>query len=299
MRVPSLRLWGWGVLLLALSLACSDITITIGDTTATLTPDLAATAAAIAAQTLQAAPPDTAGTVPGAPTSAVVTAQPPASTPIPSATPIPLPTATPIPPTPTFAPVLFTATANVRCRQGPGVFYPEVGIVAEGQTVPVLAGTDLIQGYWLVQLPDGRTCWAYERYATLQGNTSVLPLATPPPAPPAAFSLLYIDYSECGCRHGLTFEIVNRSEVAIESLYMEVRASSGTYPLTVDLHFSWWLDCDRKGSANTIFPGKSVWVTVPTDGVDLRGHDITVYAKACTADALHGDCFERTVPFRP
>ena len=290
-----LRGLGLGLMGLALLLACNGVTISLGDQT-TPTADLAATAAAIAAQTIQAQV-----TAPPAATPAATPLAPPTQPPPPpTATRPALPTATPQPPPPTATPVAqvtFTATADTRCRQGPGVYYPQVGAVAAGQTVPVLARTDAIEGYWLVQLPDGRTCWAWDRYATLQGNTAALPMATPPPAPDAAFSLFYIDYSECGANKGLTFELLNRGSVPIESVYIEIQGTP--YNVTAGLQFQWWLDCNRKGSANTIYPGRGAWITVPTGSEDLRTHNITVYAKACTEDNLAGTCFERTVPFRP
>ncbi len=292
-----LRGLGLGLMGLTLTLACSRVTFSFGDET-TPTADLAATAAAIAAQTIQA---QTTAQEEAPATAAAPSPLPPtAVSPTATATPPPLPTATPQPPPPTATPrpeVTFTATANTRCRQGPGVYYPQVGVVAAGQTVPVLARTDAVEGYWLVQLPDGRTCWAWDRYATLQGNAAALPLATPPPAPDAAFSLFYIDAAECGANRGLTFELVNRGPVPIESAYIEIQGTS--YRVSAGLQFQWWLDCNRKGSAHTIQPGRSVWITVPTGTEDLRTRAITVYAKACTEDNLNGTCFERTLSFRP
>ncbi|NPA30765.1 MAG: SH3 domain-containing protein [Chloroflexi bacterium] len=289
-------LWGAVALLL---LACNGVTITLGNTSTapTTTPDVVASAVAVLAQTQQAQ--TATATHPTATLPPTAVPQPTATaTSLPTATPRPQATATPRPPSPTAAPAAsFTARVDTRCRQGPGVYYPEVGAVLAGETVPILARSEAVEGYWLVQLPDGRTCWAWDRYATLQGDTASLPAATPPPAPEAAFSLFYVGPSECGANRGLTFEVVNRGPVPIESLYLEVQGS--TYRLTAGLQFQWWLDCDRKGSAKTIYAGRSAWVTIPTGTEDLRGQNITVYAKACTGDNISGTCFERRVPLRP
>ncbi len=287
---------GLGLALLGglLLLACSGVTVVVGDQ-ATPTADLEATVAALAAQTVQAQAAAATTAAPAATSIPTVAPAPP--TPVLTATLPPLPTATPQPTATPVPPVRFTATANVICRQGPGVYYPEVGILHAGDQVPVLAGTDAVEGYWLVQLPDGRTCWAWDRYATLEGDASTLPKATPPPAPDAAFSLFYVGFSECGANRGLTFEVVNRGAVPIES--MELRLRDTVYSVTAGLQFQWWLDCSQKGSANTIYPGKSVWITLPTGSDDFRGHSITIDATACTADNLNGTCFERAIPFRP
>jgi len=297
----SLRRWGMGFLGMLLVLACNQLLpIPAGRETAA-PPDVAATAAAMVAQTLQASQ---------AAQTAVPTQAAPTMPPLPSPTPLP-PTATPLPATaapPTATPppaatdtpeaaVTFTANANTNCRQGPGVYYPAVGSVMAGETVPVLARTNAVEGYWLVRLSDGRTCWAWDRYATVSGNADAVAVVTPPPAPDAAFSLLYVGPSECGAIHGLTFKIINRGSVAIESVYLEIGGTP--YNVTAGLRFQWWLDCSRNGSANTIYPGHDVMVTLPTGSEDFRGHRINLYVKACTEDYLNGTCFERTIPLTP
>ncbi len=283
--------------LLLLLLACQGVSISLGDETAAPTPNLAATAAVIAAQTMQAqAQPSPTG--PGQATQVLAaTATVAAPTVPPSPTPVPSPTATPVP-TATPAPaVTLTANGNLRCREGPGAYYPEVAMLTPGDTVAVVGHAEEMPEYWQVRLDDGRTCWVWERYASLEGDVAAVPTVTPPPAPDAAFSLYYAGYSECASS-GLTFQIVNRGPVPIESFYIEVH-DGALYTATAGLKFTWWLDCVTSGSAGTILPGKNALITVNTGLEDLRGHTVQIKAKACTEDNLNGTCFERTFTITP
>lgn len=107
-------------------------------------------------------------------------------TPTPAPTTLPTLASTPTP--------VFTSTASVpqisvsiatNCRTGPGLAYPRVGALLPGETAEVV-GRNSTSDYWIIRNPDrtGELCWLWGQYAVVMGNTSALPVYTPPPPPP-------------------------------------------------------------------------------------------------------------------
>jgi hypothetical protein len=69
------------------------------------------------------------------------------------------------------------------CRFGPGTIYDLLGVLLVGETTEVTARSSA-PNYWIVNNPDrAGECWLWAQYATVSGDTSVLPLRTPPPTP--------------------------------------------------------------------------------------------------------------------
>lgn len=75
-------------------------------------------------------------------------------------------------------PIANVSTAT-NCRTGPGKAYEiiagaDVGIYYE------VVGKYTPDNYWIIKLPDGRQCWLWGQYATLEGNVNGLPEYIPP-----------------------------------------------------------------------------------------------------------------------
>ncbi|NLX09062.1 MAG: SH3 domain-containing protein [Chloroflexi bacterium] len=96
-------------------------------------------------------------------------------------------------PAPTTAPVATAApqtsgptarinSPNLNVRQGPGTSYPAVGVLADGEVVP-LVGRNNDSSWWAINYAGG-TAWIFAGLTATQGDTSSLPLVAPPPAPP-------------------------------------------------------------------------------------------------------------------
>ena len=96
-------------------------------------------------------------------------------------------------PNPTLDPAAFytpppTGSTTVQlsnptnCRSGPGTNYGILDVVPDGQPVEVL-GVDSSGAYYVVQSPNGKTCWLWSHYAVVNGDTDALVQMTPP-APP-------------------------------------------------------------------------------------------------------------------
>jgi hypothetical protein len=126
---------------------------------------LAGTLSAVIAQTALAAP-------------ATATASA-TSTPEPSSTPTITQTETP-------EGVFAALTANTHCRTGPLSIYDLIATVLTGQQVRI-TGRNSAGDYWYVTAPNGRDCWMWGRYAQVSGETSQIPVFTPPPTPTPTF----------------------------------------------------------------------------------------------------------------
>ena len=72
-----------------------------------------------------------------------------------------------------------SVSVDTNCRSGPGMGYQVVDGVFVGQTVEVL-GKDASGAYYIVKSPQGRVCWLWSHYATLNGDADFLTVMTPP-----------------------------------------------------------------------------------------------------------------------
>lgn len=109
-----------------------------------------------------------------------------------AATPTLIPTDTPTTaPTATHTPAQTIPLAEVsvptNCRSGPGKIFDQVSVLNVGKQVEVVA-RNAYGTYWVVKNPGGSgTCWLWDQYATITGQTANLPVWESPPLPtPAA-----------------------------------------------------------------------------------------------------------------
>jgi hypothetical protein len=86
-------------------------------------------------------------------------------------------------PTPVSLIPTVTVTTDTNCRTGPNINYQLVTVFKVGASAEVIA---TYPNYWVIEYVggNGATCWLWDQYATVAGDTSQLPLATPPPLPP-------------------------------------------------------------------------------------------------------------------
>ena len=96
---------------------------------------------------------------------------------------------------PTPRPGLPTVSVSVdtNCRTGPGVGYEAVSYVLAGQSVEVV-GVDSTGSYYIVQSPNGGTCWLWSHYATLNGDPNSLTVMTPPEPPIGVTGVDHLDW---------------------------------------------------------------------------------------------------------
>jgi hypothetical protein len=90
--------------------------------------------------------------------------------------------------TPTLTPSTLTVTVSTEtnCRKGPGVAFDSIYSLPVGQTAEVV-GKNTLTSYWIIKMPGGGTCWLWDKYASVSGDTSgLVEFVTPTPVPPAA-----------------------------------------------------------------------------------------------------------------
>ncbi len=80
-----------------------------------------------------------------------------------------------------------SVSVDTNCRKGPGTLYDYIGALLVGETGTVL-GKSSDGLYWIIQNPDAPgTCWLWGNYASIVGDTTMLPVYTPPPTPTPSF----------------------------------------------------------------------------------------------------------------
>ncbi len=90
-------------------------------------------------------------------------------------------------PTPTFFQVptgpMVTAPQDDNCRYGPSMAYGVSGYLLTGQSAPIV-GRNAESTWWLIViLGGGEACWIWDEVVTVSGDTSGVPVVTPPTPP--------------------------------------------------------------------------------------------------------------------
>ena len=223
-------------------------------------------------------------------------ALPPTATPSPTLTLTPTITSTPTPSTP-----MVSVSVNTNCRTGPGDAYDRVGALLVGETAEVLA-RDPYGQFWYIPNPDrpGGKCWIWGQYATVTGDTSSLPVFTPPPTPtPApAFVIKGVTAKDC-CNDYFFIEISNTGETVWESYHIDVTDldASLTAGAGDNLFSSRNGTCSPPRDVARLQPGDGAYIAFTHLG-DTTHHMrfvVTLYAE----NGWHGQHLTRTVEYHP
>jgi hypothetical protein len=85
--------------------------------------------------------------------------------------------------TPTSGAATVTVSADTNCRSGPGKEYDNLGALLKNETAEIV-GKNTVTKYWIIKNPDrDGTCWLWDRYATVSGNTDAVKEVAIPPTP--------------------------------------------------------------------------------------------------------------------
>jgi len=88
-------------------------------------------------------------------------------------------------PPPTSSVPLLSVSMDTNCREGPNyLIWKAIGAVKIGQKAEIVAKYD--KGHWyIVKNPanPNERCWVTDQYATIEGDTSMLPKVSIPPTP--------------------------------------------------------------------------------------------------------------------
>jgi hypothetical protein len=219
--------------------------------------------------------------------------EPPAPTPSPTPSPTPTPTAT-ITPTDTPPPPIVSVSIDTNCRFGPGDVYEYLGALLVGESSEVV-GKNSSETFWYIQNPDPppEFCWIWGHYAAIEGDTSQLPVLTPPPTPtpspvPFAFHAEYGDLIPCGA-YAFFVRIKNTGGMDIESLDLKVVDTTINLTQThVNDIFGTSLTC-TPSSTPRLEPGE-VGYTFVSGFQTISNHTFKATIKVCSEDGLGGTC---------
>lgn len=210
-------------------------------------------------------------------------------------TPTPVFTSTPLVP-------LISVSVATNCRVGPGRQYDRVGALLVGEVAEVY-GRDPTGAYWYIRNPDSgpEFCWLWGEYATLVGNTGVLPVYTPPPTPTPApnFDAIYVGRDTCTGGWWVEFELENTGGIPFKSISLTVRDTE------TDIVLSLYADgfTDRDGCSNSVTrdnlnPGATRIVSSPTFAYDPSDHKIRATITVCSNLGQTGICISKVINFK-
>ena len=208
--------------------------------------------------------------------------------------------------TPNFTPTvpMVSVSVNTNCRSGPGVPFSILGVLNVGQSAQVV-GQNTLNGYWIVNLsPQNVTCWLWNQYASVTGNTSGLPLVTPPasPTPAGSFTVAYSSTQTCsGGTYGLKFVINNNGHQSWES--EQVKATDVTAGVTETVAYDTFpnyysADCSLINSIQNLAQGESGTTSVFGFPLNPAGHTFKVNIEVCSKNGLGGICLDQTLNFK-
>jgi len=223
----------------------------------------------------------------------------PPATDTPANTPTPQPTATPSTPT-------LTVSIATNCRTGPGQVYPIVGSINPGDTAEIVGRSNSGE-YWIVREPGSPTtiCWAWGQNATVTGNTSALPVFTPPPTPTptVTFNVSYVGLATCGGLYAFRFQVSNTGSLTWESIriFITDNTSASTFTHQLDA-FRDYPSCILGDLNQDLMPGETGGAANVSPGhlpYDPTGHSITATITVCSENGMAGTCLSRTLDFIP
>jgi hypothetical protein len=207
----------------------------------------------------------------------------------------PEPSLTPTPPKP-----IIIVSKNTNCRTGNTKNYDYVGALLTGEQAEIIARDS--GNYWYVRLPSGTMCWLWGEYGTITGDTSQLPVFTPPPSPTPAPDFTF-SYKSMGVGPGyqcLLFDVKNTGSLTWESFRLEAYNTSqgvaGTITRNEFTNFDQW--CAPAGVTGSLTSGSSGTVhstiSMPSNP---SGNDGTAILTLCSQNGLAGQCLTKTITF--
>ena len=233
-------------------------------------------------------------------------------------------------PTPTLtstqtltATIAFTSTPAVpqlsvsvptNCRNGPGKVYEREGALLVGETAQVY-GRDPTSRYWYIRNPDrgSEYCWVWGEYATITGNTTFLPVYTPPPTPTPTFTPVptftptpspdfEAAYSSLDTCVGWWVEIILQNTGSIPFKSMGITIKDTDTDIVIANYVDGFTDingCLSSTSRDTLDPGKTYVVSAPALNYDPSGHKLRATIILCSDFGQSGTCVTETINFKP
>lgn len=199
--------------------------------------------------------------------------------------------------TPTAVPPLVRVSVNTNCRSGPDQSFKFLGVLSAGEQSEVVAKSEL-PNYWYIVNPDkpDEFCWLWGEYATVEGDTSGLPVVTPEatPTPYVGFDIWFHGFEPCGGSQTAIFAIRNAGAVRLWSGWVAVYAMNpldDLYGPARERHpfADTPLPACPPGHGNELYPGEVRYIHAPLSNVP-SGRNAYAEVTLCSADHGGGDC---------
>ena len=215
-------------------------------------------------------------------------------------------------PTQTLSPTpLFTLTSLIpqisvsvatNCRVGPGKVYDRVGALLVGEVAEVV-GHNLAGNYWYIRNPDSSTgfCWVWGEYATLSGNTSTLPIFTPPPSPTPtpSFKVSYVGLDSC-VGWWVELKLENIGAIKFKSLSLTVKDTNTSTTLSMSTNGFTNNDGCLTSNTNDALPIDGARrISSPAFAYDPTGHKLRATITLCSDTEQGGTCTSEVIEFKP
>jgi hypothetical protein len=231
----------------------------------------------------------------------------PLFSPTPTVSPTQTPTATLF-----FTPTALTPQISVsvatNCRVGPGKVYRMVGALLVGEVAQVY-GRDPTGQYWYIRNPDSASgyCWLWGEYATVVGNTALIPVYTPPPRPTATFTPtptpnFNVEYTRLDSCSGwwVEFRLENTGTLPFRSVAITVRDTVTKDVVTSFADgFTNRNGCKTTNSVDVLGADQTRVVSAPKFNHNPRGHRLRATIILCSKTGQNGTCVTKRLVFTP
>jgi hypothetical protein len=194
---------------------------------------------------------------------------------------------------------MVSVTVNTNCRFGPGQAYEYLGALLEGETAE-LVGRDDGGNFWVISNPDnpGEHCWITAAYAQVSGDTSVVPVMTPPPTPtntPVSLNFVLDEpvHLVCDGDHFVNFRVRNTGAQALSSFHLDIE------DFDMGAMFGFTGSSFRSGSgcvsmlSDSLDPGGEAFIQFGSFSYDPYGHSWRISAKMFRENGLGGAWVEK------
>lgn len=200
--------------------------------------------------------------------------------------------------TPTPQKPIIIVSKNTNCRTGNAKNYDYVGALLTGEQAEIIARDS--GNYWYVRLPSGTSCWLWGEYGTITGETSQLPVFTPPPSPTPSPDFAF-SYKSMGVGPGyqcFMVDVKNTGSLTWESFTLnfhdlthgDTASSTGNAFIAYD---QW---CASTESRPNLMPGETGTASVKTTlAHNPAGDTLEFKLKLCSMDGLTATCQTKTI----
>jgi hypothetical protein len=202
--------------------------------------------------------------------------------------------------TPTPSVPMVSVTLNTNCRFGPGLVYEYLGALLEGETAEI-HGINPGGNFWYIENPDnpGEYCWITAAYAVVSGDTSQVPVLTPPPTPthtpvPLNFNLSEPVRIDCCGIYYIVFKVTNTGPQTFWSFDLHVEDLDASVVKTTTGNCFPSTDHCVPGIVDFVDPGGEAFIHVGSYAYDPFGHQVHTTAKICSEANQGGICVEKT-----